>query len=567
MAITNFKTENQSFRRLMGNGVKYRVPMFQRDYSWTEQEWDDLWQDIIALEQPDGDDGHYMGYLVLQTADDREFSIIDGQQRITTIVLIVLGVLKLLKELADEGVDSENNLKRLDELRKSFIGYLDPVTLLSQSKLTLNRHNNQLFQSYLLPMLKAPTRNLKESEKLLRDGSEWFFYKIRERFVSVRSGAELAKFVDFLADRLFFTVITVSDELNSFRVFETLNSRGVRLSSTDLLKNYLFSVVHDAGAHESEISQLEERWESIVGKLASESIPDFLRVFWNSSHTLTRHSELFKAIRRTIKDRGDVFNLLREMERDADVYAALGDQNDSLWEREHREFIGEMLLFRVSQPYPLLLAAHRKLEASEFTRVLRACSIISFRYNVISNQTPAELERVYNSIAEKIAGGFLATAGDVIRAMGPVYLMDKQFKLAFEDKQIRSTGRNRKLVKYILFKIEAHLSGTAFDPSVDRYNIEHVLPANPGPDWDFFTDEQVDRCVYRIGNMTPMEASPNRLLGNSGFADKVGVYRQSQFLLTRQLADYTEWSPENIADRQKYLADQASAIWRLSEFD
>ena len=98
-------------------------------------------------------------------------------------------------------------------------------------------------------------------------------------------------------DRLFFTVITVTDELNEFKVFETLSARGVRLSATDLLKNYLFSVVARGGAHESEITSLESRWESIVGLLGSESLPEFPRVYWNSRHRLVRKADLFKTIR------------------------------------------------------------------------------------------------------------------------------------------------------------------------------------------------------------------------------------------------------------------------------
>ena len=92
--------------------------------------------------------------------------------------------------------------------------------------------------------------------------------------------------------------------VNAFKVFETLNACGVRLSSTDLLQNYLFSVVHSSGGHEHEIRTLEERWEAIVGKLGSEQVPDFLRVHWNSRNPLTRHSDLFKVIRGSVRPLG-----------------------------------------------------------------------------------------------------------------------------------------------------------------------------------------------------------------------------------------------------------------------
>ena len=80
MATMNFNTANSTFRQLLANGLSYRVPPFQRDYSWTEDEWDDLWQDIQALFEVDGEPAHYMGYLVLQSSDSKRFDIIDGQQ-------------------------------------------------------------------------------------------------------------------------------------------------------------------------------------------------------------------------------------------------------------------------------------------------------------------------------------------------------------------------------------------------------------------------------------------------------------------------------------------------------
>ena len=567
MAITNFNTSNQTFRKLMGNGLVYRVPMFQRDYSWTEQEWDDLWQDIIAMLEPQGELGHYMGYLVLQSNDERNYDIIDGQQRMTTLSVLVLAILSNLRRLVELKVDAEDNGRRLEELRKTYIGFLDPVTLIATSKLTLNRHNDQFYQTYLVPLERAPRRNLKASEHLLRKSFEWFEERVRNRFGEGRSGADLARFVDTVADRLFFTVISVTDELNAFKVFETLNARGVRLSSTDLLKNYLFSVVHGVGGHEHEMRALEERWEAIVGKLGSESVPDFLRVYWNSQNPLTRHSDLFKTIRASINDKAGVFGLLRDMDRDADIYAALGDPGDPTWTDDQRKHIDELAMYNVRQPYSLLLAARRSLNDAEFTRVLRACAIVSFRYNVIGNLATNEQERVYNSVAEKIARKELATAADILRTLRPVYPSDAQFRSAFAEKQIRTTtARNRQVVRYILFEIERQVSTHAFDYSSDKYNIEHVLPEHPSENWAAFTDDQFDRCVYRIGNMTVLAAGPNRDLGNVPYAEKKAAYEQCEFEITRRIASENEdWTPERIANRQQWLANQATGIWRIVE--
>ena len=106
MAATNSKAENNTFRKLLGNGLTYRVPPFQRDYSWGEAEWDDQWQDIQGTMAVGGEPSHYMGYLVLQSDDDKTFDVIDGQQRLTTLSLIVLAALKGLSRLIEQGVDA-----------------------------------------------------------------------------------------------------------------------------------------------------------------------------------------------------------------------------------------------------------------------------------------------------------------------------------------------------------------------------------------------------------------------------------------------------------------------------
>ncbi|MBF0520135.1 MAG: DUF262 domain-containing protein [Nitrospirae bacterium] len=561
MAVTSFNTSNQTFRKLMGNGLVYSVPMFQRDYSWTEEEWDDLWQDMITM----GEQGHYMGYLVLQSNDDKNYNIIDGQQRITTLSLIVLAVLNNLQNLIKNNIDAINNNRRIDALRDTYLGYLDPVTLVPSSKLKLNRHNDKFYQTYLVPLDKLPKRKLKTSEHLLRKAFEWFDKKINERFDKVRNGAELARFLDELADRLFFTVISVNDELNAFTVFETLNARGVRLSATDLLKNYLFSVVDSSGSHENEISSLEDLWEIIVDKLGGERVPDFLRVFWNSFNPLTRHSELFKVISKSVNNKEGVFKLVREMDHKSDIYIALSDANNTLWTQKQSKYISQLKMFNVKQPYSMLLASKEVLNDDDFTRVLRACTIASFRYNVIGSLSPNEQERVYNNMAENISKGQLVNTKDTILMLSSVYPSDEQFSTAFAEKQFRTT-RNLKLVRYILFEIEKHVSGKDYDQDSDKYNVEHVLPKNTEDNWQEFTDEQMENYLYRIGNMTILTAGQNRDIGNKPYQQKRTFYEQSEFEITKSIAvENKEWTPDRIVSRQKWLAKQAVAIWRISE--
>jgi hypothetical protein len=569
MAATNFKTENNTFRKLIGNGLTYRIPRFQRDYSWTDDEWEDLWLDLLGTLQPGGEAAHYMGYLVLQSADDKTFEVIDGQQRLTTVSIIVLAVLKNLQRLIDAGNDPEANTRRMEQVRQTYIGYLDPVTLVARPKLTLNRNNNNYYQDFLVPLGHLPQRGFRASEHLLRKAFEWFDRRVAD-YLKRSTGTEgmrLAQFVEDMSDRLFFTVITVTDELNAYKVFETLNARGVRLSATDLLKNYLFSVLDRGGDKDHELRNLEERWETMVGRLGAESFPDFLRVHWNSRRSFARQAELFKTIRGQVNTREAVFQLLRDMEQDLDAYLALSSPEVSDWPQETKTYASTLKTFNVRQPYPLVLAAKRVFDAPDFAGLLRACVVISLRFNVICGYGTAEQERTYNAVAERIAKGELANLSTVLAAMRGIYPDDPAFRAAFAEKAIRTTqSRNNRVVRYILCALEKHLSGQDYSFTSDSFNIEHVLPQNPEAGWDAFTDEEAEALVYRLGNMTLMQTGANKDLGNSPYPEKRAVFEQSGFAITRKLAeDHAEWTPERVAAHQNWMANQATAIWRIGQ--
>ena len=563
----NFNTTNSTFRQLMGNGMSYRVPLFQRDYSWGGDEWDDLWQDLVALFGEDPEPAHYMGYLVLQSADNRAFDVIDGQQRMTTLSLLMLAAVAHLTDLAVPADPADPQRRRAGQLRSNYIGYLDPVSLVPRSKLTLNRHNDRFYQNYLVPLESLPQRGLNASEHLLRRAFLWFRERIKDR--SGDDGESVARFVDVAVDKLFFTIITVTDELNAFKVFETLNARGVRLSATDLLKNYLFSVVSRDNAHESDISNLEDRWEGVVGLLGSESFPEFLRVFWNSRNRLVRKADLFKTMRSAISDRASVFQLIRDMDRHARVYSALRSPEDDYWTADERESLAQLQMFNVRQPLALLLAAFEQFEERDragFERFLQAIAVVSFRYNVICGRQSNEQEVVYNQIARELAAGEIVSAKAAIARLRPVYPEDAEFRAAFADKALRTTSsRNNKVVRFILFRLEAQLSGQHFEFESAKHGIEHVLPENPRDDWDQFNDQQREASTYCLGNMTLLTTTDNRDLGNSGYAAKRLVYQQSDFAITRKLAeDFDTWTVEKIRSHQAWMARQATGIWRVS---
>lgn len=553
-------TSSKTYRQLMGNGLRYEIPKFQRDYTWYEEQWDDLWQDIKAL-LTNEEEEHYMGYLVLQTSNNKQFQIIDGQQRLTTMSLLILATLKCLKELADAGNDTENNIKRKENLLNSYIGYVNPVTLISDNKLKLNRNGNDYYSQHLVLLRDLPLRNTNASEKHMRECFTWYHDRIKKEF---GSGESLAAFIDNIVDKLFFTVIEVTDQLNAFKVFETLNARGVQLSSSDLLKNYLFSVVDETKPHISEIEELENIWSKIVGKLGDQKFETYLRYYWNSFNKTIGAKNLFKSIKGNIKSKSQVFDLIRSLDDNTEFYLAIQSPEDAYWrdKPEIKESLRELNLFGIKQTTSLFLSSLRNLNLENFRHLTRICSVISFRYNIIGGLNPNAQEEVYNSVALKINRDNAFSMKD----FQSIYVRDSNFENDFSTKEFKNTSRNHKIVKYILSEIERYQHRHEIDPQGDLYTIEHILPEKADDTWGDFNFEEINRSVYRIGNLTLLEKKLNREAGQLGYVEKLNLFKMSNSKLTSAIPENFEiWNEHKLAARQRELAKHAKAIWKIQE--
>ena len=283
--------------------------------------------------------------------------------------------------------------------------------------------------------------------------------------------------------------------------------------------------------------------------------------------SFARQADLFKTIRSWAGNRETVFQLLREMEEDLDTYLALSSPEASDWSQDDKQLAGVLKTFRVRQPFPLLLAARRQFSQADFTGLLRATMVISMRYNVIGTYSTAEQERTYNAVAEKIARNELTGLAPALHAMRSIYPDDSAFRIAFSDKIIRTTdARNNRVVRFILCALEKHLSHQDYNFSSDAFSIEHVLPQKAVDGWGGFSNDEADALVYRLGNMTLLQTSNNRDIGNTAYTNKRETYSRSGFFITQKLAnDNAEWTPERIAAWQRWMADQATGIWRITQ--
>ena len=561
-------TRTANFLELIGNGKIYRVPPYQRDYSWQEEQWEDLWNDIIEMRE-DRSQRHYMGALVIESISDREFQIIDGQQRLATLALLALAVIKHLLALAEQGIEPDANRERAQSLRHRFIGEKDPTSLIESSKLFLNATDDAFFQDYLI-QLKEPRnpRGLPKSNRLLWECFQYFCRKLDETDQRRKTGQSLAALLnETVARQLLFILITVDDDLNAYTVFETLNARGLELSATDLLKNYLFSRVRV----QADLEHLQRRWQHLIATIRQERFPDFLRYHLLCQHSKVRKQRLFKIVRDEVRDPEQVFDLMDALEARAELFAALQDDTHEYWieNGECRPYVRELILFGSKQLTPVLFAAWDKYNVHDFARTTKMISRFVFRYTVVSSLNTNALEPISHEIASGILNGSIPGPRQVHEKLKPFHVDDEKFKQDFAVLTINTGGRRRKIAKYILCHLETEQSGRTCDPDTDPATIEHILPENPTTNWaEHFPEENWDEYIYRLGNLTLLEPSLNRQIGNCPYADKLAVYARSQYRMTNTLPDFAPeaWTPQLVEHRQREMANRAAHLWR-SDFE
>ena len=563
MTRTNvLNTATINYLELIGNGKTYRVPPYQRDYAWTEEAWEDFWNDVLDLRrQTEG--RHYMGALVVQGQTDREFTIIDGQQRLATLSILSLAVIDKLQRMAGQGIDEEANLERAKQLRNRFIGEKDPASLIESSRLNLSRIDDAFYQDYLV-QLRPPLnpRGLAQSNARLWECFVYFSERLDALDDVQENGEALARILSETTARgLLFILITVEDEFDAYTVFETLNARGLELTTADLLKNYLFSKVRVQG----DLDALQRRWQALIATVTQERFSDFLRYHLLCEQAGIRKERLFKLIRDRVTTSQQVFELLRALEARAELFSALADANHEFWtERpEAKRYIRDLVLFRARQVTPLLFAAWERFSPDDFVRMLKLASVVSFRY-LVSRRNPNRLELVYPDAAKAILDGHAARPGAVFARLRPIYVDDGAFESNFAVYSINPRGR-KKLLKYILCRLEEDAGGVARDPEAEPASVEHILPQNPAGDWtEAFSPLEQEAAVNRIGNATLLESAVNRDIGSAPYADKRRAYERSTYALTRQVAEMApeEWTFGFMEKRQRHLAQRAVQVWR-----
>ncbi len=561
----NFITRTATYQELIADGRGYSVPPYQRDYSWSRPQWRNLWHDVIGMYFRNGR-RHYMGPLVVESRSDGSQVVIDGQQRFATLSVLTLAVIDALRRLASSGVEVEKNSARADELLERFIRRRNPASLVETDRLRLSATDDRFYREHLVHLREPEDSGaLSPSNKALWDCFGYFAEQIGQVDNFRQDGAALAGLIsETVAWRLIFTLITVDDISDAYTIYETLNSGGLALTPTDLLKSHII-----ATASSEHRAVMRRRWHRIATTVGQARVPDLLRYHILCELPVVPRPKLYRLVRDRYRSARDVFELLEILETRSEFFAAVGDPSHQYWSEtpEARRCLTELQLLRTTSMMPLLFAAWEKWSKEAFVLVLKLVCALAFRYTVVGRLSAGDLERAYHRASKAVMAGTAREVPDLFELLRPVYVSDEETVQAFTFLTLPTYGPRKRLAKHILMRLEEDASGNAGPGSLedDSATIEHILPEHPDADWaDVFPAALQERAVYRIGNLALLEVRLNREAGNGAYARKLAAYAKSRYALTKAICRIAPetWTPSHIDERQGRLAARAVRLWR-----
>jgi uncharacterized protein with ParB-like and HNH nuclease domain len=549
----------QSIGEVLRRPVSYVVPVNQRDFAWTQEEVDLLWQDVVnALEEERGE--YFLGAIVLAPNKDNAqlLEIVDGQQRLAALSMILAAIHQTWKSRKDD--------EQAAEVFRDYLGSKDRKSREISPKLRLNETNDPVFQAIVLRGETATETERKAWPKSNRLLYEAFvrLQKHLSEWLKKNPDAEEEALIDlekYVAGNANVIAIEVGDEYDAFVIFETLNDRGLELAVADLVKNYLFSLAAER------LDAFKKAWSEIALLVGSENLTPFLRHLWLSEYQFVRERDLYRNLRDKVKTERGARQFVERLRKAADLYAALLNQEAPYWTDvpdDAREHLKALRLFRAAQFRPLALSVMEGGTGEQVAQMLRVVSVLTFRYTIVSGYNANQLERIYSDAAMEVRKNGKRNVKSVFDLVKSAYIDDARFAENFAE----ATFGKAELARYVLVKLNDEMEKDgAVGAKEEAISLEHIMPKNPGKEWvnAVPVGDDPDEWIEAIGNLTLLEKPVNRGIGSKDFKTKKAKgYSSSKLALNAAVAKKNEWTSKEIDERSKTLAEVAKKVWELS---
>ena len=538
------------------------VPAWQRSYSWTSEEWSTFWTDLLEFDRSFPGDSisgreYFLGSAVLVNpegnANDKQL-LLDGQQRLSTATILMSAIRDTRAPL------DKRSSERLQE--KHIVDYDDTTESLAPV-LTLNQYDRHFFRAEIQtpPDELADRPEIKqESHRRIRKARDFFIGVMNTEMENAqKSGGEEAarrrsvRIQSVLLKHCALVAVYSDDEDNAASVFETLNDRGIGLSTTDLLRNYLLRVAGNAESRE----QIIQHWQSVFENTGQSSADKFLRHYWLSKHGDVKSRRLYREIKNHVgTDKIPSLQFTRDLDAESLTYR--GIINCEHPDEDIAQALQDIKDLGAQVTYPLIMAALRAEDENVGTirSLLDFVTNLFIRYQVICARESSILEtHLYNAAVKVRESGNVQDAIDILSPLMPSM---SDFISSFSIAEVSRVS----IARLLLRKIEDTLrsSDELEVASNQKVHLEHIYPKSPIGD----RLPEHNRWVNRIGNLTLLGRRMNTSIRNSSFdIKKEEGYQGSEIELTRQLLDYDGWTVFDIESRQRMLSAQAARAFAL----
>ena len=574
MEIGILAPELKSIDQLFAGDAQFSVPRYQRSFAWTSDEVEELWEDLFGAVQRSGE--YFLGTIVLHRSTSEPQYIIDGQQRLACITMLFSAIRNVFLANRDD---------RAVMIASAFLGtkgYSRDAKLIP--KLTLNKNNNETFVQYVVDSLDSSAvdlalkaKHLPPSNRLLLDAYKYFLGAVAQKTASMGTKADdfLVPLIDTLRTKIKLITIPVTTDEDANLFFESLNARGKELAISDLVKNRLY--IETKG----EVDRAEQLWEQMEKDLAKKPVPEYIRHYWIAKRAAkdspnVREKHLYKMVSSVIKNnQNEAMALIKDLSSSAPDYVRVSDfslwSDDSAYGFAFAESLTDLRLFRTTQMSPLLLNAIQHFStAAQIAKTFRIVANFAFRYFIIGNQSPGNLEKVSANIAYEIRAKTYTSPDHVADALRSLN-SDPTFRADFD---LASMGGSARIARYTLAKISNYLKRTSAltgaeeitNPDAKEINLEHVLPQSNPARWSSGFSPGVDPRDYinRIGNLTLLLTKVNRDAADKSFSEKKKIALDGSGLKINEFfRGVSDWGDREIDQRQEMLATAALEVWKL----
>ena len=562
-----------TLNKLLNTSRQFIVPIFQRNYSWQKNQYEQLWFDILRASKFKEKQNHFIGsivYIDMGTPAGRpqQLLLIDGQQRLTTISILLCAIKDYVQKF-----NLETKLINLAKIKNQFLYNSDEIDE-DRYKLLLNVQDKEtyikLIDNTIFTVNKPATNIIKCYE---------FFYERIEDFIK-----QYGQIDEIYAGIFKLSLVSISldkDSDNPQMIFESMNSTGKDLSQTDLLRNYLLMDLtpeKQTRLYKTYWKPMEELFGEDIYKNDVNKFDYFIRDFLTLKSDIgyiCKINNVYENFKRYYLDNNcEKFAVLKDLFTYAKYYACIDllQENDDELKLYWQEF--KKLDSHVVYPFLLKLYddySRQILIKEDFKKILQV--VISYLWRRAICEIPT------NSLSKTFATLYQAVdKDDYVNSIIKAFVFKSSYKRFSSDYEVREKLQTKdiyhfRLRKYLLEALENYYHKEPIDLNTANYTIEHIMPQNieHNLSWQQMLGENWQEVhslyLHTLGNLTI--TGYNAEMSNKSFWEKVNGesgFKHSHLKLSESIAQCDVWNKKAIQRRTNILTDIILKIWKYPEF-